>query len=160
MACRIRFAGPDDAHTIHAFIVALGTYEHEPDAVEVTPDILRAQMSAPRPPFECLLAELAGAPVGFALFFHNYSTWRGQPGIYLEDLYVDEAHRGTGVGTALLRRLAGVAVERGCARLEWAALDWNAPAIGFYEGLGAEAQRRWILFRLTDEPLARLAAAG
>jgi GNAT superfamily N-acetyltransferase len=160
MTYSIRFAGPDDAHTIHVFIVALATYAREPGAVHVTPGILRAQLGAPQPPFGCLLAERDGAPVGFALFFQSYSTWRGRAGIYLEDLYVQETHRGAGIGTALLRRLAEIAIERGCARLEWSALEWNTSAIAFYERIGAVAQRGSIVFRLADEALERLAPAG
>jgi GNAT superfamily N-acetyltransferase len=154
---KIRFAGPDDADTLHRFIVALATYEKEPDAVEVTPAVLAAQMQSPRPPFECLLAERDGRPLGFALFFQSYSTWRGRPGMYLEDLFVDQAERRAGVGRALLVRLAQLAVERGHGRLEWAVLDWNAPAIGFYRSLGAVAQDEWTVHRLADEALRALA---
>src|SRR5262249_32786415 len=106
MGCGIRFAAPDDAPALHAFMLALATYAREPEAVEVTPDVLRKQMAAAHPPFECLLAERHATAVGFALLHHKYFTWRGRFGIYLEDLYVDEAHRGRGVGTTLLRRLA------------------------------------------------------
>src|SRR5262249_25572811 len=132
MAVTIRFATPADAETIHRFIRGLAEYERMPDAVEVTPAILRAQMTSERPPFECLIAVVDREPVGFALFFQSYSTWRGRPGIFLEDLFVEPLRRGQGVGAALLRRVAALAVERGCARLEWAVLDWNTPAIGFY----------------------------
>ena len=157
---QLRPAGPDDAGHIHRLIVALATYEREPDAVQVTPAELRAQLAAPRPPFECLLAELDGVVVGFALYFHNYSTWRGRPGLYLEDLFVEPAARGHGVGRRLLAALAGVAVARGCARMEWMVLDWNAPAIGFYEQLGARAVAGWLPFRLTGDALVALARAG
>jgi GNAT superfamily N-acetyltransferase len=158
MSVAIRFAGPTDAATLHRFIVGLAVYEREPEAVRVTPAELAAQLAAPRPPFECLLAERDGTPAGFALFFQSYSTWRGRPGLYLEDLFVEEAHRHRGIGTALLRRLAALAVERGCARLEWAVLDWNEPAIAFYRTLGAESLTEWTTWRLCDEALARLAA--
>jgi GNAT superfamily N-acetyltransferase len=161
---RIRFATPEDAALLYRFIRELAEYEREPDAVKVTTDELRAQLSQPRPPFECLLAERddeAGPqPLGFALFFVSYSTWRGRPGLYLEDLYVPPVHRGAGVGRALLAALARLARERGCARLEWAVLDWNTPAIGFYERLGASAMSEWTVFRLTDDALERLAATG
>lgn len=158
MAARLRNAGPQDAADIFRLIVDLATYEREPDAVVVTVDELRAQLAAERPPFECLLAEDDdGAVVGFALYFHNYSTWRGRPGLYLEDLFVDPARRGRGVGKQLLVRLAQIAVERGCARMEWAVLDWNAPAIGFYESLGAQAVSEWTIFRLTGASLENLA---
>lgn len=161
---RIRFATPEDAPLLHRFICELAEYEREPTAVKVTTDELRAQLSQPRPPFECLLAERTGEPtpeaLGFALFFASYSTWRGRPGLYLEDLYVPPAHRGAGVGRALLAALARLARERGCARLEWSVLDWNTPAIGFYEKLGAIARSDWTVYRLTDDALERLAATG
>ncbi len=157
MAFDIRSAGPADAEVIHAFIVGLAIYERAPDAVEVTPAELRAQLASPSPPFECLLALDGDRPVGFALFFPTYSTWRGRSGIHLEDLFVPETERRRGIGSALLARLAGLAVERGCARLEWAVLDWNAPAIGFYRQLGAEALDEWTTYRLTGRALAALA---
>ena len=156
MTLRIRFAEPGDAGTIHRFICELATYEREPDAVEVTPARLRAQLASTRPPFECLVAESGGEPAGFALFFQTYSTWRGEAGIHLEDLFVPPANRGLGVGRALLRRLAAVTVERGFARLEWAVLDWNRPAIDFYEALGAEPLSEWTTYRLDNEALAGL----
>src|SRR5262245_41646967 len=157
MAVTIRSATTADAETIHRFIKGLAEYEHEPDAVEVTPAILRAQMTSARPPFECLLAEHDGRAVGFALFFQSYSTWRGRPGLYFEDLFVEPAERGKGVGGALLRRVAALAVERGCARLEWAVLDWNTPAIGFYRSLGAVPLEEWTVHRLSDATLAAVA---
>lgn len=164
MPLRIRFATPEDAPTLHRFICELAQYEREPDAVKVTAAELHAQLSQPRPPFECLLAEEGEGPAaqaqGFALFFGSYSTWRGRPGLYLEDLYVSPAHRGFGVGGALLAALARLAQERGCARLEWSVLDWNTPAIGFYARLGAIAMSEWTTYRLTDAALERLAATG
>jgi GNAT superfamily N-acetyltransferase len=141
-------------------VVGLAEYEHEPGAVEVTPAILRAQMESPRPPFECLLAEVDGTPVGFALFFENYSTWRGRPGLWLEDIFVLPEHRRSGAGRALLARVAALAVERGCARIDFAVLGWNTPAIAFYESLGAKALDEWRLFRLTDAALDALPTAG
>ncbi|HEY8379143.1 MAG TPA: GNAT family N-acetyltransferase [Nannocystis sp.] len=154
---RLRPAGPDDAAVIHRLIVDLATYEREPNAVVVTPDELRAQLAAARPPFECILAEDDdGDVVGFALYFHNYSTWRGRPGLYLEDLFVRPDRRGRGIGKQLLVRLAQIAVERGCARMEWAVLDWNEPAIAFYRALGAQPMSEWTIFRLTDAPLRDL----
>lgn len=156
MEPEIRFARPDDVEVIHAFIRGLAEYEREPDAVEVTPEELRIQLAAERPPFECLIAEVDGAPVGFAVFFHNYSTWRGRPGLYLEDLFVPPELRGRGYGKALLLSLARIAVERRCARMEWAVLDWNTPAIRFYERLGAVAMDEWTTFRLTGDALAKL----
>jgi GNAT superfamily N-acetyltransferase len=156
----VRPARPEDATTIHGLIVGLAEYEHEPDAVEVTPATLRAQLESPRPPFECLLAEVDGAPVGFALFFQSYSTWRGRPGLWLEDLFVLPAHRRRGIGRALLARLGALAAERGCARLEFAVLHWNAPAIAFYEALGAEPLGAWQLFRVSGAALERLLRGG
>lgn len=160
MARTIRFASPSDAEDIHRFVVELAIYEREPDAVEVTPEILRDQLASERPPFECLIAEDAGEPVGMALFFPTYSTWRGRSGIHLEDLYVRPAFRGRGHGLALLRRLAALAVERGCARLEWAVLDWNAPAIRFYEALGALPLGEWTTWRVDGQALDALARSA
>jgi GNAT superfamily N-acetyltransferase len=157
MPLSIRFAVPDDAATIHRFIVDLATYEREPHAVEVRVDELRAQLASEAPPFECLIAELDDLPVGFALFFASYSTWRGRPGLYLEDLFIDPPARGRGVGKALLRRLAGLAVERGCARMEWSVLDWNQPAIDVYEAIGAMPMSEWTTWRLTGDALRRFA---
>jgi GNAT superfamily N-acetyltransferase len=155
----IRPAGPDDADAIHELVVALAVYEREPDAVRATPGSLRDQLAAERPPFECLLAEEEGRAVGFALFFPTFSTWEGRPGLYLEDLFVREEARGSGVGRALLARLAQIAVGRGYGRLELAALDWNTPAIGFYERLGGTAMDDWTVFRFTGEALERLAGS-
>lgn len=154
----VRFAVPDDAETIHRFIVELATYEREPQAVVCTPLHLRDQLAAERPPFECLIAEEDGQPRGFALFFSSYSTWRGRSGIYLEDLFVPPEHRGRGIGKRLLVELAKLCGQRGCARLEWSVLDWNQPAIDFYRSLGAVPLAQWTMFRLTDEPLVALAA--
>jgi GNAT superfamily N-acetyltransferase len=157
MTLAIRPAGADDAETVHRFIVGLASYEREPGAVQVTLAELRAQLGGAEPPFECLLAEVDGAPVGFAVFFHTYSTWRGCRSLHLEDLFVVESHRRHGIGRALLARLAVLARERGCARLEFAVLDWNAPAIAFYQALGAEPLGDWTTFRLSDAALAVLA---
>lgn len=159
MSARLRTAGPDDAAVVRRLIVDLATYEREPDAVVVTVDELRDQLASARPPFECLLAEDGdGEVVGFALYFHNYSTWRGRQGLYLEDLFVLPDRRGRGIGKQLLVRLAQIAVERGCARMEWAVLDWNEPAIAFYRSLGARPMSEWTIFRLADAPLRELAA--
>ncbi|MBW2456484.1 MAG: GNAT family N-acetyltransferase [Deltaproteobacteria bacterium] len=159
MSIQLRSATPDDAEQIHRFVVALAEYEREPDAVRCTADELRSQLAEPEPPFRCLLAELDGTPAGFALYFHNYSTWRGRAGLYLEDLFVLPELRGRGVGKRLLAELARIAQARGCARMEWAVLDWNQSAIDFYRRLGAEPMSEWTLFRLTDDPLADLAKA-
>jgi GNAT superfamily N-acetyltransferase len=155
----VRFARPADAASIHALIVALAVYEREPDAVRVTPVTLAAQLESDHPPFECLLAEEDGVVRGFALFFHTYSTWEGRRGVWLEDLFVPEEHRGRGIGKRLLAELARITVERGCARLEWSVLDWNEPSIAFYEALGAKRMATWSLFRLTGGALDAVAVA-
>lgn len=154
----IRFATPEDAATIHALIVGLAVYEREPDAVETTPEVIAGQLAQPQPPFECLLLEERGEALGMALFFSNYSTWRGRPGLYLEDLFVPDEHRRKGVGAALLRRLARIAVDRGCARIDWAVLDWNDPAIDFYRSMGAQPESGWTIWRLDGEALDASAA--
>lgn len=159
VSASIRFATHDDAETVHRFICALAEYEREPDAVKVSADSLRAQLRSAAPPFECLLAEAGGEAVGFALFFANYSSWRGRPGIHLEDLFVPIEERGKGHGRALLRRLAQLTVERGGARLEWAVLDWNHSAVDFYARLGASGQAEWTTYRLDGEALEKLASS-
>jgi len=160
MTIAIRAARPEDAAVVHAFIRGLAEYEREPDAVEVTVEELADQLAASPPPFECVLAERGGEPLGFALFFANYSTWRGRAGIYLEDLFVPPEHRGAGVGRALLEHVARVAVERGCARLEWSVLDWNEPAIRFYERIGAAPLSEWTTWRLDGDALTSLGHAA
>jgi len=155
---RLRFAGPADAGTLMRFIQELADYEKEPDAVEVDEATLAAQLAEPHPPFECVLAELEDGPVGFALFFHNYSTWRGRRGLHLEDLWVTPAARSRGVGRGLMAELARIAEERGCARLEWAVLDWNELALGFYRSLGAHPMKGWTTWRLHGDGLTKLAA--
>ena len=157
MSIVLRPATPEDAPEIHRLIVALATYEREPDAVEATPATLAAQLASERPPFECLLALAEGVVVGFALFFHNYSTWRGRPGLYLEDLFVEPRQRGQGIGRELLVELARIAVARGCARMEWMVLGWNEPAMAFYRRLGAAPVDGWHTFRLTGAALVDLA---
>ncbi|MEE9383330.1 MAG: GNAT family N-acetyltransferase [Nannocystaceae bacterium] len=153
----IRRAEPRDAPSVHRLICELAAYEKEPEAVVCTPDDLGTQLAGDSPPFQCLLVEERQHIVGFALYFHNYSTWRGRPGIYLEDLFVMPTSRGLGYGRALLSALAKLAVERGCARMEWSVLDWNRPAIEFYRALGAEPQDGWTTFRISGLPLERLA---
>jgi len=156
----IRLATAADAATIHGFIVALAVYEKEPDAVEVTPTVLAAQMASAPPPFECLLAEVDGAAVGCALFFQTYSTWRGRTGLHLEDIFVNSSHRRHGIGRALVARLAALAIARGCARVEWAVLDWNTPAIEFYRRLGGTPLDEWTTWRLPDAAVTALARAA
>jgi GNAT superfamily N-acetyltransferase len=155
----IRPATVADVPQILTFIRALADYERLLSAVVATEEGLRAALFGPRPYAEVVLAEADGAPVGFALFFHTFSTFLGQPGIYLEDLFVVPEARGRGVGRALLAHLARLAGARGCGRVEWAVLDWNAPAIRFYESLGAQPNSEWTVYRLTGDPLATLAAS-
>jgi GNAT superfamily N-acetyltransferase len=150
----------EDARVIHRFICDLAAYEREPGAVEATPASLLAGLEADSRPFECLLAEQGGEPAGFGLYFFNFSTWTGRPGLYVEDLYVSPALRGQGIGRALLVELGRVARARGCARMEWSVLDWNTPAIRFYEALGAVGMHGWTVYRLAGEPLAALAEGG
>jgi GNAT superfamily N-acetyltransferase len=158
MDINIRLAVPADAEDIHRFICELAVYEREPNAVRVTVAELAEQLASSSPPFECLMAEtLEGTSIGFAVFFESYSTWRGRSGIYLEDLYVPEPIRGRGVGGKLFQHLGQIALQRGCARLEWAVLDWNQPAIDFYHTMGATRLEEWTTWRLTDEPLVALA---
>jgi len=157
MSLTIRSATPEDVPTIASLIRALSVYEKLEQEVTMTEEKLHAALFGPRPYAETLLAEVDGEAVGFALFCHNFSTFLAQPGIYLEDLYVHESNRGQGVGKALLVRLAQIAVERNCGRLEWAVLDWNVDAIGFYERLGARPNSDWTVYRLTGAPLRRLA---
>jgi GNAT superfamily N-acetyltransferase len=149
----IRPATVTDVPTIARLIRGLAEYERLAADVVFDEDRLRQHLFGPRPFAEVLLAEEAGVVVGFALFFHNYSTFVGKPGIYLEDLFVEPAHRGRGHGKALLREVARAAVERDCGRLEWAVLKWNEPAIRFYRSLGAIAMDGWDVYRLTGETL-------
>jgi GNAT superfamily N-acetyltransferase len=152
----IRVAEAADVSLILQFIKGLAEYERLSHAVSATEAELRETLFGPRRYAEVLLGSYQGDPVGFALFFHNYSTFLGRPGIYLEDLFVRPELRGRGFGKALLTCLARLAVERKCGRLEWAVLDWNEPAIGFYERLGAVAMTEWTGFRLAGEALAEL----
>lgn len=153
----IRPAGPADAALIMSFIRDLAEYERLLHAVEATESDIARDLFGPNPRVFCDIAEAGGEPIGFALWFYSYSTFRGRHGIYLEDLFVRPQARGRGAGKALLRRLARRCVEERLGRLEWAVLDWNAPAIGFYDSLGAEALGDWIVRRLTGEALDRLA---
>jgi GNAT superfamily N-acetyltransferase len=152
----IRSATPADVDTILHFIRSLAAFEREPDAVKTTPADLLRDGFGERPKFETLIAELDGAPVGFALFFHTYSTWEGTAGIHLEDIFVEEAARRHGVGKRLMQRLAAIALERGCARLELQVLDWN-PARDFYQHLGLEHMQEWLLYRVNGQALRALA---
>jgi GNAT superfamily N-acetyltransferase len=154
----IRAAQPADAPRILDLIRALAAYERAPDAVVATEaDILRHGFG-PRPLFHCLIAEWNDQPAGFALYFFNYSTWTGQPGIHLEDLFVYPELRGKGIGKALLTRVAAIAVENQCSRYQWDVLDWNQPAIDFYHSLGARFLDEWRIMRVEGDALAHLAA--
>ncbi len=158
MPTQIRPATPSDVPQILQFIRELAEYEKLSDHVTATEELLHQNLFAPRPVAECLVAELDQIPVGFALFFHNFSTFVGRPGIYLEDLFVRPIARGKGIGRALLTHLARIAVERNCGRLEWSVLDWNSPAIGFYKRLGAMPMDEWTVMRVAGDVLKDLAA--
>ena len=154
----IRPACPADAALIMALVREIAAYERLAHAVEAREADLARDLFGPAPRVFCDIAEADGEPIGFALWFYNYSSFKGRHGIYLEDLFVRPQARGRGAGRALLRRLAQRCVGEGLGRLEWAVLDWNAPAIGFYDALGAEALSEWIVRRLTGEALTQLAA--
>lgn len=158
MSLVIREASVADAGLILKFIRDLAHYERLLHEVEATEGDIVRDLFGPRPKVFCDIAEHNGEPVGFALWFYNYSTFRGRHGIWLEDLFVEPDARGVGAGKALLKRLAERCVEQGLARLEWAVLDWNAPSIAFYDSLGASAMDDWTTRRLTGEALERLAA--
>ncbi|MFF4957497.1 GNAT family N-acetyltransferase [Streptomyces sp. NPDC001222] len=152
----IRTATPDDIPVLHFLIRELAEYEKAPDEARATQEQLREALFGDRPAAYAQVAEEGGEVVGFALWFLNFSTWRGVHGIYLEDLYVRPEARGGGHGKALLRELARICVARGYERLEWSVLNWNRPAIDFYEALGARPQDEWTVYRLTDGALADL----
>jgi GNAT superfamily N-acetyltransferase len=153
----IRAAMLDDVPVILELIRALATYERAPNEVTATEESLGQVLFGKKPAAEVLLAFENETAVGFAVFFHNFSTWLGRPGLYLEDLFVGPEHRGKGYGRALLIHLAKIARERGCGRMEWAVLDWNEPAIEFYRKLGAKPMDEWTVFRLTRDGIERLA---
>jgi GNAT superfamily N-acetyltransferase len=155
----IRNATADDVPLIFRFIVELARYEKLEHAVVATEERVRETLFGATPRAEVLIAEESGRAVGFALFFHNYSTFLARPGIYLEDLFVDPEARGRGYGKALLARLAQIAKERECGRVEWAVLDWNEPAIDFYRSVGARGVDEWTVFRLTGDALEALASS-
>lgn len=157
MALEIRPAEEGDVGLILAFIRALAEYEREPNAVVATEEGLRQHLFGTKPAAHCLLAFLAGEPAGFALYFFNFSTWLGRPGLFLEDLFVHPHLRRHGVGGALLRELARVAVARDCGRMEWMALDWNTLATDFYRKLGARPLEEWTTYRMDPAIFRRLA---
>ena len=158
MSLSIRAATPADISLIGQFIRDLAEYEKLAHAVRFDEAVMAQKLFGPRPYAEVLIGEIDGVPQGFALFFHNFSTFEGRPGIYLEDLFVRPDARGSGLGKALLGKLAGLAVERDCARLEWSVLDWNTPAIDFYKVLGATPMDEWTVYRVDGSALNNLAA--
>ena len=157
---RIRPATPEDVSLVLAFIRELAIYERLEHQVVATEADIATALFGPRPCAEVVLGYLGDTPVGFALYFHNFSTFLGKPGIYLEDLFVRPAARGHGIGRALLEWLARTTLERGGQRLDWAVLDWNTPSIGFYRSLGAVRLEEWQTFRLSAEALTKLARGG
>jgi GNAT superfamily N-acetyltransferase len=159
MKLTIRTAGEQDVPLVLGFIRKLAEYEKLSHAVTATESDIHASLFGPRPVAEAVLAWWGNEPAGLALFFHNFSTFLGKPGLYLEDLFVEPAFRGKGIGKALLAHLAALAVERGCGRFEWSVLDWNTPAIDFYKSLGAEPLNEWTIHRLTGAALESLAAS-
>jgi GNAT superfamily N-acetyltransferase len=156
----IRAAEPADLEPLFSLIVELAEYERAPEQVTGTPELLGQALFGPHPMAEAVIAELDGEPAGFALFHGSFSTWECRPGLWLEDLYVPREQRRGGIGAALLAEVAAIALERGCARLEWAALDWNAPALDFYEKLGARRLDEWVMHRLDREALCRVTGAA
>lgn len=158
MSITINFAAEEEVGLILDFISQLAEYEKLSQEVTATEASLRVALFSPRPYAECLIARFNGMPAGFALFFHNFSTFLGMPGIYLEDLFVYPALRGNGIGKALLLRLTEIARERGCGRLEWSVLDWNTPAQDFYKKLGAVPKDEWTTYRMTADAIEKLAA--
>jgi len=157
MRTSIRTATARDAAQILEFIRALAAFERAPNAVVATEEGLIRDGFGPRPFFECLIADYDNVPAGFALYFFNYSTWVGMPGIYVEDLFVLPEFRRLGIGRALLKRVAAIALENGCQRLQWQVLDWNTPAIDFYRTIGGEFMDEWRTVRLNGAALKRLA---
>jgi GNAT superfamily N-acetyltransferase len=155
---RIRPAEPADVSILLALIRELAEYEQLEDQLVATPDLLAEHLFGARPAAEALIAEAdGGEPAGYALLFTTFSTFAGRPGIWLEDLFVRPAHRRAGIGRALLARVAAIAAERDCARLEWSALDWNEPALAFYRSLGAAALPEWVLHRVEGAAIRRIA---
>jgi GNAT superfamily N-acetyltransferase len=156
----IRAATPADLPLIDRFIRDLAEYERLADAVRFDRETLGRHLFGPHPKAEVLIGEIDGVARGFALFFHNFSTFEGRPGLYLEDLFVEPEARGAGLGKALLARLAALAVERDCARLEWWVLDWNEPSIAFYKSLGAQPMDEWTVYRIDGDALTALAGTA
>jgi GNAT superfamily N-acetyltransferase len=160
MAATIRAATASDVSAMHALMYQLAEFEKLTHLFTGTPELLADALFGAHPAAEALVADDGGKIVGYALFFHNYSTFLGRRGLYLEDLYIEPTQRGTGLGTAMLRKLAAIAVERQCARFEWSVLDWNEPAIRFYEKMGATVFPDWRVVRVTGDALDKLAVPG
>jgi len=160
MTLAIRRAGPADAALVFDLVSALAEYEKLRHEVDATPEAIAQALFAPAPRVFCEIAEWGGAPAGFAVWFLNFSTFRGRHGVYLEDVFVRPEFRGRGIGKALMRRLARTCVDNGYARFEWAVLDWNAPSIAFYESIGAEIKGEWKICRMSGPALARFADDG
>jgi GNAT superfamily N-acetyltransferase len=154
---KIRKATVEDAQLIFDFIMELAVYEKAPQEVVASVPQIRATLFGPGAKAYCLICSINDTPVGYAVYFYNYSTWLGRNGIYLEDVYVSPSYRERGAGKALLRHIARIAVEQNCGRFEWSVLDWNTPAIKFYEALGATPQSEWTIYRLTGAALKALA---
>jgi GNAT superfamily N-acetyltransferase len=157
MTTTIRPASPADVRLILSLIRDLAEYERDPAAVVATEPLLHTNLFGPSPTAHCVIGELDGAPQGFALYFFNFSTWLGRPGLYLEDLFVRPHARGHGLGKALFLHLARLAHAKGCGRMEWSVLDWNQPAIDFYNRMGAVPMSEWTVYRLTSDAIADLA---
>ena len=160
MSLAIRAARPDDSALIFALVRELAEYENLASEVDATEEMIAAALFGKQPRLYCDIAEWGGAAAGFAVWFLNFSTFRGRPGIYLEDVFVRPEFRGRGIGKALLTRLARRCVDEGWARFEWAVLDWNAPSIAFYKSIGAQVMDQWKICRLSGEALSRFAAQG
>jgi GNAT superfamily N-acetyltransferase len=156
----IREATVEDSELILRFITELAVYEKAEDQVTATANDIRDSIFGAGSTTHALVCMVDNAPVGYAVYFYNYSTWLGKNGLYLEDLYVSPQYRNCGAGKALLQYLAQIAVSKGCGRFEWCVLDWNAPAIDFYESIGASAQREWVVYRLSGDKLRSFAAGG
>jgi GNAT superfamily N-acetyltransferase len=154
----IRNANPNDIPLILRFIRELAEYEKAPEQAVATPEDIRRDGFSTNPKFRVLIAEWEGEPAGFTLFFYHYSTWVGRPTLFLEDLFVLPRFRGRGIGKALLLRLAKMAVDEGCGRFEWQVLEWNTPALEFYESLGAKVMKEWLTMRVSGDELIRLAS--
>ena len=159
MSLNIRPAVTDDCTQIFEFIRELAIYEKAEHEVVTNVEQIQSSLFGDQPQAKGLMAEMDGQAIGFAIYFHNYSTWLGKHGIYLEDLYVSPKFRGVGAGKALLQSLARIAIDKGCGRVEWSVLDWNQPAIDFYRALGAKPQDEWTVYRLTGDALTGFAGA-